>query len=107
MVELKRLEQEGKLMKEFVQKFRKVAKESSYKRRLLVEEFKKGFGQKLEEKQKRRKEIEKMMRAKAIGSKVEQYRDTTVIDVIALSLAQETRSSTTVGSNNTYFDRES
>ena len=48
-----------------------------------------------------------MMRAKAIGSKVEQYRDTTVIDVIALSLAQETRSSTTVGSNNTYFDRES
>ena len=40
VVELKRLEQEEKIMEEFVQEFRRVAKESRYKRRLLVKEFK-------------------------------------------------------------------
>jgi len=40
---LRRLEQEGKTIEEFVQKFRRVARESRYKRRSLVEEFKRGI----------------------------------------------------------------
>jgi len=40
VAELKRLEQRGKMMEEFVQKFRKAARESGYEERLLVEEFK-------------------------------------------------------------------
>ena len=40
VAELKRLEQESKIMEEFVQKFRKVARESGYERRLLMKEFK-------------------------------------------------------------------
>ena len=43
VVELKRLEQERKLIEEFVQKFRKAARRSKYKRRLLIEEFKRGI----------------------------------------------------------------
>jgi len=43
VAELKRLEQRGKTMEEFVQKFRRVVKESGYERRLLVEEFKRGI----------------------------------------------------------------
>ena len=37
---LKRLEQEGKTIEEFVQEFRRVVRGSKYERRLLVEEFK-------------------------------------------------------------------
>jgi len=40
VVELKRLEQGGKTMKKFIQEFRRATRESRYKRRLLVEEFK-------------------------------------------------------------------
>jgi len=40
VVELKRLEQGGKTMEKFIQEFRRVARESGYKRRPLVEEFK-------------------------------------------------------------------
>ena len=40
VAELKRLEQEGKIMEEFVQKFRRVARRSDYNKRPLVEEFK-------------------------------------------------------------------
>ena len=40
VAELKRVEQGGKTMEEFVQEFRRVARGSSYKRRALVEEFK-------------------------------------------------------------------
>jgi len=40
VVELKRLEQGNKMMEEFVQKFRRVAKRNGYKERLLIEEFK-------------------------------------------------------------------
>ena len=36
--ELRKLEQEEKTMEEFVQEFKRVARESRYKRRLLVEE---------------------------------------------------------------------
>jgi len=41
--ELKRIEQEGRIIEEFVQEFRKIAKESGYERRVLVKEFKKGM----------------------------------------------------------------
>ena len=40
VAKLKKLEQGGKIMEEFVQKFRRAARESGYKRRPLVEEFK-------------------------------------------------------------------
>ena len=40
MMELKRIEQEGKTMEKYVQKFRKVARGSSYEGRILVKEFK-------------------------------------------------------------------
>ena len=40
VAELKRIKQEGKMMEEFVQEFRRVVRGSGYKRRLLVEEFK-------------------------------------------------------------------
>jgi len=40
VAELKRLEQEGKPMEEFVHEFRRVARGSRYEERPLVEEFK-------------------------------------------------------------------
>ena len=40
VTELKKVGQESRTIKEIVQKFRRVAKESRYERRLLVEEFK-------------------------------------------------------------------
>ena len=43
IVELKKLEQKRKTMKEFVQKFRRAARSSRYKERFLVEEFKRGI----------------------------------------------------------------
>jgi len=43
VAELKRLEQEGRTMEEFVQEFRKAVRDSRYKGRLLVEEFKRGI----------------------------------------------------------------
>ena len=39
-VELRQLEQEGRTMEEFVQEFKRTARGSGYKGRLLVEEFK-------------------------------------------------------------------
>ena len=42
VAELKRLKQERKMIEEFVQEFRRVVRESRYKKRLLVEEFKRG-----------------------------------------------------------------
>ena len=41
VAELKRIKQEGKTIEKFVQEFRRAARESGYKERLLVEEFKK------------------------------------------------------------------
>ena len=41
--ELRKLEQGGKTMEEFVQKFKRVVKGSGYEGRLLVEEFKRGI----------------------------------------------------------------
>ena len=40
VAELKRLEQERRMIKEFVQEFRRAARRSEYKGRSLVEEFK-------------------------------------------------------------------
>ena len=42
-VELRNLEQEGRTMEEFVQEFKRTARGSGYKGRLLVEEFKRGM----------------------------------------------------------------
>ena len=39
-VELRRLEQGGKIIEEFIQEFRRVARESEYKERPLTEKFK-------------------------------------------------------------------
>ena len=41
--ELRKLEQGGKTMEEFVQKFKRAARESGYEEQLLVEEFKRGM----------------------------------------------------------------
>ena len=41
--ELRKLEQGGRTMEEFVQEFKRAAKESGYKGRHLVEEFKRGM----------------------------------------------------------------
>ena len=43
VAELRRLEQKRKIMKEFVQEFKKAARGSRYKGRPLVEEFKRGI----------------------------------------------------------------
>ena len=43
VAELKRVEQEGKTIEEFVQEFRRAARESGYKRRPLMKEFKRGI----------------------------------------------------------------
>lgn len=40
---LKRLEWGGKMMKEFIQKFRKTVRENRYKRRPLIKDFKRGM----------------------------------------------------------------
>ena len=37
---LKRIEQREKIIKEFVQKFKRAVRDSSYKRKILVKEFK-------------------------------------------------------------------
>jgi len=42
-VELRKLEQGGKTMEEFMQEFKRVARKSGYEERLLVEEFKRGM----------------------------------------------------------------
>ena len=43
VAELKRLEQGGKMIEEFVQEFKRTVRESRYERKLLVEEFKTGI----------------------------------------------------------------
>ena len=43
VAELKRLEQEGRTIEEFVQEFKRAARGSGYKERPLVEEFKQGI----------------------------------------------------------------
>jgi len=43
VAELRKVEQGGKMIKEYVQEFKRIARGSGYKRRPLVEEFKKGM----------------------------------------------------------------
>ena len=43
VAELRRVEQGGKTMEEYVQEFKRIARGSGYKRRPLVEEFKRGM----------------------------------------------------------------
>jgi len=43
MVELKKLKQGSKTIEEFVQEFRRVARESRYKGQSLIEKFKQGI----------------------------------------------------------------
>ena len=43
VAELKRLEQGGRMIEEFVQEFRKATRDSGYKERPLVEKFKRGM----------------------------------------------------------------
>ena len=43
IVELKRLKQGEKTIEEFVQKFRRTARDNRYEERLLVEKFKRGI----------------------------------------------------------------
>ena len=48
--ELRKLEQGGKTMEEFVQEFKRAARRSGYKGRPLVEEFKKGMNRRIRRK---------------------------------------------------------
>ena len=43
VAELKRLEQEGRTIEEFIQEFRRVARGSGYEGKLLIEEIKRGI----------------------------------------------------------------
>ena len=43
VAELKKLEQKERIIEEFVQEFRRAARESGYERRPLVKEFKRGI----------------------------------------------------------------
>ena len=47
VVELRRLEQGGRSMEEFVQIFKRVARGSGYEGRLLIEEFKRGINRRI------------------------------------------------------------
>ena len=50
VVELKKVEQKSETMEEFMQEYRRVAKESGYKRRSLIEEFKQGINRVIQQK---------------------------------------------------------
>ena len=42
VAELKRIKQGGRMIEEFIQEFKRAARENNYEGRLLVEEFKRG-----------------------------------------------------------------
>ena len=50
VVKLKKVEQGNRMMKEFVQEFRRAARESEYKERLLIKEFKWGMNKAIQRK---------------------------------------------------------
>jgi len=71
-VELRKLEQGGRTMKEFVQKFKRVVRGSGYEGRLLVEKFKREMNRSIRR---------KLMKAKNQPSSIEQwYRRTMALD---------------------------
>jgi len=49
-VELRKLEQEGRTIEEFIQEFKRAARSSGYERKPLVEEFKKGMNKSIRRK---------------------------------------------------------
>jgi len=70
--ELRKLEQGGKMMEEFVQEFKRAARESRYEGRPLVEEFKRGINGGIRK---------KLMEAKNPPASIEQwYRRATALD---------------------------
>jgi len=64
ITELKKVKQEGKMIKEFVQEFKRVAKESEYEGRLLIEEFKRGINRMIRR---------KLMEAEQPSRSIKQY----------------------------------
>ena len=50
VAELRKLEQGERMMEEFVQEFKRVVRRSGYKRRLLIEEFKRGINRMIRKK---------------------------------------------------------
>ena len=64
VAELKRLEQGGKTMEEFVQEFRRVVRDSRYEGRSLVEEFKRGINRTIHQ---------RLMESKQQPSSIEQW----------------------------------
>ena len=72
MAELRKLEQGGRTMEEFVQEFKRVARGSGYKGRPLVEEFKQGMNGGIRR---------KLMEAENLPASIEQwYRRATALD---------------------------
>ena len=64
VTKLKKLEQGRRTMKKFVQKFKRVMRESRYKGRLFVEEFKRGMNRIIRR---------KLMRAERPSTSIEQW----------------------------------
>ena len=72
VVELRKLEQGGRSMEEFVQEFKRAARGSEYEGRLLIEEFKRGMNREIRR---------KLMEAENPPSSIEQwYRRATALD---------------------------
>jgi len=70
--ELRKLEQGGRMMEEFVQEFKRAARESRYERRPLVEEFKRGMNGEIRR---------KLMEAENLPASIEQwYRKAMALD---------------------------
>jgi len=63
VVELKKVEQENRMIEEFVQEFRRIARGSEYEVRLLVKEFKKGINRMIRR---------KLMEAEILPKSIEQ-----------------------------------
>ena len=72
VAELRKLEQGGRIMKEFVQEFKRAARGSGYERRPLVEEFKMGMNGGIRR---------KLMEVENLPASIEQwYRRATALD---------------------------
>ena len=72
VAELRKMEQGGRTMEEFVQEFKRVARESGYKRRPLMEEFKRGMNGGIRR---------KLMEVENLPTSIEQwYRRATALD---------------------------
>jgi len=72
VAELRKLEQGGRTMEEFVQEFKRVARGSGYERQPLIEEFKRGMNRVI---------WRKLMEAENQPSSIEKwYRRATVLD---------------------------